>query len=71
MVVCDSASQARKMNDIFEKKYASLNEEVEEGERGVLTAQLIFYDEGDKETREDWVRDFKRGKLDLLFTTCF
>ena len=67
MVVCDSAPQAREMNDIFQKKYASSNEEIAEGKRGVKTAQLILYDEGDKETREDWVRDFKRGKLDLLF----
>ncbi len=67
MVVCDSAAQARKMNDIFQKKYASLNKEAAEGKGGVRTAQLILYDEGDKEAREDWVRDFKRGKLDLLF----
>ena len=67
MVVCDSAPQAREMNDIFQKKYASSNDETTEEKRGVKTAQLILYDEGDKETREDWVRDFKRGKLDLLF----
>ena len=67
MVVCDSAPQAREMNNIFQKKYDSSNEEIAEGKRGVKTAQLILYDEGDKETREDWVRDFKRGKLDLLF----
>ncbi len=67
MVVCDSAQQARKMNDIFQKKYASSNEENNQGKKGIRTAQLILYDEGDKETREDWVRDFKRGKLDLLF----
>ena len=67
MVICDSAPQARKMNDIFQKKYGSSNEEGAEKKRGVRTAQLILYDEGDKETREDWVRDFKRGKLDLLF----
>jgi len=67
MVVCDSAAQARKMNDIFQKKYATLNEEAAEGKGGVRTAQLILYDEGDKEVREDWVRDFKRGKLDLFF----
>ena len=67
MVVCDSAPQARKMNDIFQKKYAISNDETTQKKRGVKTAQLILYDEGDKETREDWVRDFKRGKLDLLF----
>ena len=67
MVVCDSAPQARKMNDIFQKKYATSNKETDEEIRGVKNAQLILYDEGDKETREDWVRNFKRGKLDLLF----
>ena len=67
MVVCDSAAQAREMNNIFQKKYTSLNEETVEKKRHIRNAQLILYDEGDKETREDWVRDFKRGKLDLLF----
>lgn len=67
MVVCDSAQQARKMHEIFQKKYAFLNKETTERKKSIKTAQLILYDEGDKETREDWVRDFKRGKLDLLF----
>ena len=67
MVVCDSALQAREMNDIFQKKYASSKDVNTEKKRGVKNAQLILYDEGDKETREDWVLDFKRGKLDLLF----
>ena len=34
--------------------------------RDVLNITKHF-DEGDKEIREDWVRDFKRGKTDLLF----
>lgn len=67
MVVCDSAQQARKMHEIFQKKYASLNEETVGEKRSIKTAQLILYDEGDKETREDWVDDFKLGKIDLLF----
>ena len=67
MVVCDSALQAREMNNIFQKKYASSKDVNTEKKRGVKNAQLILYDEGDKETREDWVLDFKRGKLDLLF----
>ncbi len=67
MVVCDSAPQARKMNEIFQEKYADLKTKSANGKRGVRTAQLILYDVGDKDTREDWVRDFKRGKLDLLF----
>ena len=67
MVVCDSASQARKMNDIFQAKYADSKTQPSDEERGIKSAQLILHDEGDKETREDWVRDFKRGKVDLLF----
>ena len=67
MVVCDSATQAREMNNIFQKKYSSLNDKPAEEKRFVRTAQLILFDEGDKEIREDWVRDFKRGKTDLLF----
>ena len=51
----------------FKKKYASLNEETIKDKRSIKTAQLILYDEGDKETREDWVDDFKLGKIDLLF----
>ncbi len=67
MVVCDSAAQAREMNKIFQKKYASPNKNTADDKKDIKTAQLILYDEGDKETREDWVLDFKRGKLDLLF----
>lgn len=32
-----------------------------------LTAALILYDEGDKSTREAQIKDYKRGKIDLLF----
>ena len=67
MVVCDSADQARKMNDIFQEKYFFTNEANTDEKRGVRTAQLILYDEGDKEIREDWILDFKNGKIDLLF----
>ncbi|MDC1134378.1 DEAD/DEAH box helicase family protein [Alphaproteobacteria bacterium] len=67
MVVCDSAPQARKMHDIFQKKYASSNVDFAKQKPGIRTAELILYDEGDKEIREDWVRGFKRGKVDLLF----
>ena len=67
MVVCDSALQAREMYKIFQEKYVSINEEISEKKRNIRTAQLILHDEGDKETREDWVMDFKLGKIDLLF----
>ena len=55
MVVCDSAPQARKMNEIFQEKYADPKTKSANGKRGVRTAQLILYDEGDKETREDYM----------------
>lgn len=32
-----------------------------------LTAALILHDEGDKESREDQVKAYKNGKIDLLF----
>ncbi|MFC4251421.1 type I restriction endonuclease subunit R [Sinimarinibacterium flocculans] len=32
-----------------------------------LTAALILHDEGDKQFREDQIKDFKRGRVDLLF----
>lgn len=35
--------------------------------RHPLTAALILHDEGDKQSREDRVKDYKKGKLDLLF----
>jgi type I restriction enzyme R subunit len=61
MVVSDSADQARKMFEIFNKKYFSDNAKPK------LTGSLILHDEGDKEKREDWVKDFKAGKTDFLF----
>ena len=67
MVVCDSAQQAREMYKIFQEKYVPSNKETVDRKRNISTAQLILHDEGDKETREDWVRNFKRGKVDLLF----
>ena len=67
MVVCDSAQQAREMYKIFQEKYVASNEETIDGKRNIRTAQLILHDEGDKDTREDWVLNFKRGKIDLIF----
>lgn len=32
-----------------------------------LTAALILHDEGSKEDRENWVKDYKAGRIDLLF----
>ncbi|OGD62156.1 hypothetical protein A2215_03960 [Candidatus Berkelbacteria bacterium RIFOXYA2_FULL_43_10] len=57
MVVTDSSDQAREMFRQFKEQA---------GEHG-LKAALILHDEDDKETREAEIKDFKDGKLDILF----
>lgn len=57
MVVCDSSEQAREMFRIF-------NEAADE--HG-LTSALILHDQDDKDTRKKYTKDFKDGKIDLLF----
>ena len=56
MVVCDSAEQARQLFDHFQT--ASDHN---------LTAMLILHDVGTKDERDQWVKDFKAGKIDILF----
>ena len=56
MVVCDSAEQARQLFDHFQT--ASDHN---------LTAALILHDVGTKDERDQWVKDFKAGKTDILF----
>ena len=56
MVVCDSAEQARQLFDHFQT--ASDHN---------LTAALILHDVGTKDERDQWVKDFKAGKADILF----
>lgn len=56
MVVCDSAEQARQLFDHFQ--IASDHN---------FTAALILHDVGTKDERDQWVKDFKAGKIDILF----
>lgn len=56
MVVCDSAEQARQLFEHFQT--ASDHN---------FTAALILHDVGTKEERDQWVKDFKAGKIDILF----
>lgn len=56
MVVCDSAEQARQLFDHFQT--ASDHN---------FTAALILHDVGTKDERDQWVKDFKAGKIDILF----
>lgn len=56
MVVCDSSDQAKKMFELFAKKYSDKS-----------TAALILHDVGTKDERKDQIENFKAGKVDLLF----
>lgn len=82
MVICDSATQAKHMFELFNKLYAQDEAatdnqasdsnvktlaEIRHEEIKVKSAQLILHDVGTKEERKDWVEDFKAGKIDLLF----
>lgn len=80
MVVCDTADQAKMMFDLFQEKYAILDQnlsiaaepEVVYGKRKKLDtkvkrAALILHDVGDKQDRKEEVDAFKEGKIDLLF----
>jgi type I restriction enzyme, R subunit len=57
MIVCDSSDQAREMFRLFSES---------KSDHG-LTAALILHDEDDKDTRKKKTKDFKDGKIDLLF----
>ena len=63
MVICDSSDQAKKMFEIFEKKYATQGG----ADNKVQNAALILHDIGTKEERKDKVDAFKAGKIDFLF----
>ena len=56
MVVCDSAEQARQLFEHFQT--ASDHN---------FTAALILHDVGTKDERDQWVKDFKAGKINILF----
>jgi len=55
MVVCDSSEQARKMFELFNKR------------ENEIAAALILHNENDKTTRENQIKAFKKGKIDILF----
>ena len=57
MIVCDSSDQAREMFDLFKATR----------DQHKLTSALILHDEDNKKTRKSKVKDFKDGKIDLLF----
>jgi type I restriction enzyme R subunit len=83
MVICDSAEQARELYEKFQKfaaarinpvqdsandsQYLKVAEPTRLYAQPSLTAALILHDEGGKEFRKDLVKNFKAGKIDLLF----
>ena len=81
MVVCDSAEQAKMLYEIFQTKYAKLEEghlsraaeprvsylSKQKEDSKVTSAAVVLYDIGTKQERRDFVEDFKEGKIDLLF----
>jgi len=82
LVVCDSSDQAKMLHEIFQFKYAQKPEDDSlllaaeptityskkwKNQRKVTSAAVILHDIGTKTDREDFVDDFKDGKIDLLF----
>lgn len=83
MVVCDSSEQAKEMYKIFNEKYASAENVVNEFSEAaepegkyrkklknsykVKSAALILHDIGTKDERKDIVESFKEGEIDFLF----
>ncbi len=79
MVICDSADQAKKMQEIFNQKYAEPQalqmvaepaptyNNKKRNQRKVKRTEVILHDVGDKTQRKDWVEEFKAGKIDILF----
>lgn len=79
MVVCDSSEQAKMMHAIFQQQYAKQNRQLDiveapasynakkKQDSQVTTAAVILHDIGTKQEREELVKDFKEGKIDLLF----
>ena len=82
MVVCDSAEQAKKLNEVFATNYAQPYEtdslmmaaephssysEKHKAANRVKTSAVILHDVETKQARKDMVEAFKDGKIDILF----
>jgi len=79
MVICDSSEQAKMMYELFQEKYAPQEEPLmmvaEEGasygkkrtKKRLQRAEVILHDVEDTETRKEWVKEFKAGRVDFLF----
>ena len=81
LVACDSYDQAQRMYEIFKTKYnkninkenssssdstKTYNSKLKENSK-VKSAELILYDSGTKDERDEFIDNFKDGKIDFLF----
>ncbi|MCQ4139489.1 type I restriction endonuclease [Chryseobacterium sp. EO14] len=75
MVVCDTSEQAKELFEQFEKIYGKQEfdytlvreERAKYGNNTPLKASLILHDVNSKKIREDEIKAFKNGDIDLLF----
>lgn len=65
MVICETSEQARKLAAYFDDVQNELNANIQKPTQ--LKAALILHDSDDKETRENYINDFKLNfKIDIL-----
>ena len=65
MIVCETSEQARKMFELFNEVQNDINMFTDK--KSNLKAALILHDSDDKETREDYIEDFKKARsIDVL-----
>lgn len=64
MVVCSSSAQAKMFFKVFNEQYKDKNSQ---DKFALNSAALILHDIDDKDIRERNVKDFKEGKIDILF----
>ncbi|WP_440615307.1 type I restriction endonuclease subunit R [Cysteiniphilum sp. 6C5] len=76
MVICDSSEQAKQMFRFFQQKYASSNATSDQSPElknaigktsGIKSAALILHDVGTEQDRDNWIKSFKVGEIDILF----
>ncbi len=75
MVVCDSSEQAKELFECFQKVYGvqtqgyaiAAEPHVPYGDETPLRASLILHDVNSKSIREEEIKAFKAGDIDLLF----
>lgn len=65
MVICDSSEQAKLMHELFQTHYVDNARPAKA--HNVRVSALILHDTDTKKIRDDNVKAFKSGKIDILF----